>query len=198
MSNRDIEGENIEATGATVTAADSSSESRVIDSSVEFPNISEAKRKYDGMAASHEARSCAFERWKKEKDVQKQKEEDSIERSFAHLSPESRRRSISLHRATKNAEIQLDVERRYWNNAVGSITFEDPNRGSKTVIIPGVKAKVGPQVAFLSKTLDLKTPEQLKQLEESNSEPAEGSSESESDEEEAEDTQDSSDDLSSD
>ena len=134
--------------------------------SIRFPTISEAKRKYNDLATSREASSGAYERWKKDTDDQKQQEEASMEKSFGHLSPESRRRSISQHQAIKNAEIQLNMERQYWKTSVGSITFEDPNEGSKTVIIPGVKPNVGPQVAFLSKTLDLKTPEQLGWLDE--------------------------------
>ena len=164
MSDRKLTEERIQA-----ISADRSSETAVTDDSSKFPTILEAKRKYDDLAASHEAKSHSFERWKKDKDVQKQQEEASVERMFGHLSPELRRRSIAQHQAIKNAETQLNVERQYWKNAVGSITFEDPDQGSKTVIIPGVKPNVGPQVAFLSKTLDLKTPEQLGLLDDSNS-----------------------------
>ena len=128
---------------------------------IRLPSVSEARHKYDSLTTSNKKKACEFDRWKEDKYVKKQREEAIIEKQFQHLSPESRRRSITQYQAVKNLEAQLNVERQYMKNAVGSITIEDPEQRPKTVIIPGVKPNVGPQVAILSKTLDLKTPEQL-------------------------------------
>lgn len=132
---------------------------------LDLPTVSEARSKYDRLALENDTKAGEYSRWKKEQVAKKQQEEVKIKREFGHLSPETRRRSIEQHQTAKNIEAQLHVERQYMKNAVGTVTFSSPDHPPKTVIIPGVNPKVGPQVALLSKELNLKTPEQLQLLE---------------------------------